>query len=689
MPTRLERILSIRAVILLVVVLPILAVATVLVWISSVTNRQISENLAGEIVQGTTARVTDEVTRYLSDAMQVSDRYARRVEHGRLPVRDNLQWWEQMMMDDLLTSPTIASICFGNIEGDATYFQRAHRRLELGRATGGNENGALEYEIDPTTRQFRYPPLRVYTYEPRKRPWYTAAMATPDAPMWTPIYFWFGDKGHDSETGTGYARVLKSPGTGEPAGVLVVDVTLHALSRFLRSMPVAQSGSVFIADDKGLLVALSAQDGNVTSTDGIRLPLHQADDPAIRAVASLVAGSETRSARATRMQIDGAPAHVQVTPLTPFPGIDWKLAIVLPESSFLDDAQRAQSRSVLLAMSAGCAGVVLGILMARRLSQPLVELTGHISRIGSGDLDSRLELRGTRELARLSDQLNQMASGLKDRMELQQSMELAKHVQQSLLPSATPSNTATAHGSMDIHGRSAYCDHTGGDYFDFIEFDHPLGKRTLIAVGDVTGHGIGAALLMATARGALRASVGNGARLNDVLARVNRVLAGGESHGLFMTLSLLVIDPAQGTARWASAGHDPALVYELGSDRFYELTGNDLPLGIEIDSTYHEHDACNIQPDSIIVVGTDGIWEALAASGNERFGKQRLRDVIRQRATMSAREIGDGIEAALNEYCGEGRLKDDVTYVVIRLQAASLPTSHPRECQLPITRSAT
>jgi serine phosphatase RsbU (regulator of sigma subunit) len=218
---------------------------------------------------------------------------------------------------------------------------------------------------------------------------------------------------------------------------------------------------------------------------------------------------------------------------------------------------------------------------------------------------------------------------------------------------------------LDIAASSRYCESTGGDYFDFIEVPNFESHKTLVVVGDVTGHGIGAAMMMSTARGAVRASCSGAPSLGHILTRVNGVLATGAERGMFMTLVLLFVDPQTGYATWASAGHDPVIVYHPDADSFEELRSGDMPLGIEPDIVCREFSRACATPGSIFLIGTDGIWEARNARG-EMFGKHRLREAIRNSAT-SAEAISNAIKGAMQAHLGGAPLRDDVTYVVLRV----------------------
>ena len=254
-----------------------------------------------------------------------------------------------------------------------------------------------------------------------------------------------------------------------------------------------------------------------------------------------------------------------------------------------------------------------------------------------------------------------MAKGLSHRLELEKALAVAEEVQQSLLPECDPSAPG-----LDIAGRTRYCDETGGDYFDFIDVTSRLSAHTLIAVGDVMGHGVASALLMASARAALRANAPEHLNLADLLTRVNRVLAGDARHNRFMTLALIVIDPINGAVRWASGGHDPTIVFHPATSSFTELEGSGIPLGIMEDAEYQQYETKGLAKGDVLVIGTDGIWESRNPAG-EFFGKDRLRDLMREHAAKPSHEIAALIQSTLVAFRGREGSEDDVTFVVVKI----------------------
>src|SRR5262249_50330259 len=151
----------------------------------------------------------------------------------------------------------------------------------------------------------------------------------------------------------------------------------------------------------------------------------------------------------------------------------------------------------------------------------------------------------------------------------------AMEVQQRLLPAKAPLVR-----DLDVAGHSTYCDETGGDYYDFLILDRAAPDAVLVALGDVMGHGVAAALVMAGARAVLRDRAMDSGSLADRMSRLNRLITADHQAKRFMTMHLSIIDGRSRTMRLVSAGHDPALVYDPAGQSFEEIGEADLPLGI-------------------------------------------------------------------------------------------------------------
>jgi len=245
---------------------------------------------------------------------------------------------------------------------------------------------------------------------------------------------------------------------------------------------------------------------------------------------------------------------------------------------------------------------------------------------------------------------------------IKQSLDLAREVQQNLLPNKSPQMER-----LDLAGRSIYCDETGGDYYDFIISDRGEKGHLTVAIGDVSGHGISSALLMAAVRSSLRQRLSQPGGIGDIISDVNRQLVQDvEDSGQFMTMFYLNIDETKMQAHWVRAGHDPAIFYDPATDAFEEFVGSGIALGIDEDWDYKEYSKTTLNRGQIIFLSTDGIWEALNRKG-EMFGKVRIHDIIRKNSSLSANEIINAMLKSLNSFQHGAQIEDDITLVVIKI----------------------
>jgi serine phosphatase RsbU (regulator of sigma subunit) len=341
---------------------------------------------------------------------------------------------------------------------------------------------------------------------------------------------------------------------------------------------------------------------------------------------------------------------------------DWLVSIVQPQSEFTQSLSDLVRERVLIVLVVGALAAALAVWRARGIVRPVAEVADAAHRLAEGDFSVRAAKSSDDEIGRLADAFNHMVPHLKERVDLQQSLAVAMEVQKSLLPAADPTPAR-----LDVAGRSRYCDATGGDYYDFLDIARVSDTGAMIAVGDVMGHGVASALLMATARAALRAHANDDPNLASLMMKVNRVLAADARHNRFMTMALVVIDPARGTARWASAGHDPTIVFHPDTNTFEEFEGGGVPLGMIEDEVYEQYSRDGLRAGDVLVIGTDGIWE-MANPENQLFGKDRLREIIRAHHARPAREIADTLERELAAFRGPASVQDDVTFVVIKIK---------------------
>ena len=250
----------------------------------------------------------------------------------------------------------------------------------------------------------------------------------------------------------------------------------------------------------------------------------------------------------------------------------------------------------------------------------------------------------------------------KERDRLRHSLELAKEVQQTLLPKSNPRIAG-----LEVAGKSIYCDETGGDYYDFIEFKGGANEKLGVVVGDVAGHGISSALLMATVRSALRQRLALPGSIAQIITDVNRQLVVDfADSGQFVTLFYLTLDPANQILEWVRAGHEPAIFYDPAADAFLELAGSGMALGVDKHCRFEENRMEGFRRGGIIVMGTDGVWEARNERGR-MFGLTAIYDVIRHKSAAGAVDIMEAIFGQIKNFQKAAEPEDDVTLVVVKL----------------------
>ena len=246
---------------------------------------------------------------------------------------------------------------------------------------------------------------------------------------------------------------------------------------------------------------------------------------------------------------------------------------------------------------------------------------------------------------------------LKEKMK---ALEVAREIQQKLLPQEIPQLQG-----WEVAAKTVYCEETGGDYFDFI-FRAGRTDQLGIVVGDVTGHGIGAALLMASVRAFIRGLFYQPFNLSEQITQVNKLLAEDTYQtGRFMTLCFLEIEAESNLIKWVRAGHDPAILYNPVTNEFSELKGEGLIMGVDKSYEYEQFQVKIPEPGTVILIGTDGIWEAKNKAG-VMFGKERVKDVIRSSSDKSSAEIIDALIRELQNFRKREDFEDDVTLVLIR-----------------------
>lgn len=290
----------------------------------------------------------------------------------------------------------------------------------------------------------------------------------------------------------------------------------------------------------------------------------------------------------------------------------------------------------------------LGYEMARVLGERLEQ--AHNSSI------RRLEERN-RQLQQALDDLHAAQAELVETRKLEHELTLAREIQVSLLPKALP-----AIAGYDFGARLEPMMQVGGDFYDFIPLDEThLG----IAVGDVSGHGVSAALIMAITVALLRAEACRGCSPAEVLTAVNSQLLKLGANRMFVTALYGTLDTASGAFTYARAGHEPLLVVSAeGEATCYQLAGQGRLLGL-FDAVALNDATIMVSPGSALLLYTDGVIEARSPA-REFYGEERLSELAAANYRITAQALCDRIIASVEQHTGQLPQSDDITVVGVR-----------------------
>jgi serine phosphatase RsbU (regulator of sigma subunit) len=247
-----------------------------------------------------------------------------------------------------------------------------------------------------------------------------------------------------------------------------------------------------------------------------------------------------------------------------------------------------------------------------------------------------------------------------NRERMERELELATEIQQRFQPSGPPIIEG-----YEFQGISFSCYEIGGDYYDFI----PRHDGTmLVALGDVSGKGTAAALLMSSLHAAIHGQVSAQTPLERTVTSINEYLVENTPNNRFVTLFIAELEPDTGYLKYINAGHNPPLIGRADGT-IEQLASGGLPLGLMGFAEY-EVGHVNLDPGDVLVVYSDGVTEANNLNEDE-FGMDRLQEVVQKHVAQSASRIRDRVESALSDFTGTAAPNDDITLVIVKKNEAA------------------
>lgn len=349
------------------------------------------------------------------------------------------------------------------------------------------------------------------------------------------------------------------------------------------------------------------------------------------------------------------------------PATGLRLAFVRRESEILAMLLRLNLVVFTAAVLGGVVLLFLVVSVVRRLTGPLQGLMSAASRVAQGDLEARAPDSDIEELAEVFTAFNGMVVDLRKHVEelqevtrrqerARRELEIAAEIQESFLVAAP----LAAGAGFEVHGSCREAGEVGGDFFDY--FPMP-GGRLAFCLGDVSGKGVPAALVMAVCRTLVRACAHLDPDPARCLQEVNGRLCEGNRLRMFVTCLYGVLDPSTGEVRLCNAGHLPPMLLRHGGAQALDRGGN-RPLGVRPDSVFRSQELVLERGEGICLF-TDGVSEALNPAG-ELYGMERLEQTLRRVADRGAGEVVRAVEGEVAAFADGAPVSDDLTLLVLR-----------------------
>jgi len=426
----------------------------------------------------------------------------------------------------------------------------------------------------------------------------------------------------------------------------------------LNAEPIAQELLVAIANSKSYPYLIEAASGVVLIDDG------KPDFTPPSAIGRLlIAPNGVDQYRGARNQ-DVIGAMVSVVLRDGQDVTNWAVVVEQPSAAAFASVRNSALLLALLVILMGALALLIAFRQAQRFLGPLKALRTGALALGAGELSYRIEPLGDDEMGDLAQTFNGMAEHLQESLDeieqqnvrLRRAMALARDIQIGLLPDRPPWNGE----EIAVFARSIPAYEVGGDFYSYLAMSE---GRAAIAIGDISGKGVGAALLMALTSSAVESQGRQVEHPAQVLTVLNNLLAPRlRANHMNAALLFVVIDPRERTLRVANAGMiAPVLVTARGS-HFIEVGG--LPLGSFVGAVYQEEVVSFTPGDSLLLV-SDGVVEA-HGPGNELFGFERLETTIAEARPGDVRELVELVLERVQQHMGDMEQHDDITIVAVR-----------------------
>ncbi len=455
-------------------------------------------------------------------------------------------------------------------------------------------------------------------------------------------------------------------------GVVTADIALHGLQQIVSAIRLYRSGYAFLISRNGVFI--THPDSRLVMTNSIFSIAEEKNSSLLRRIGKdMINGGEGLAALESGLLLPDK-CRLYYAPLS---SIGWSLGVVIPEHELLEGVHRLGRMVILIGLAGVFLMTIIVMLIARRITRPLKDLSAATVEIARGDLDAKLpDIQRGDEIGALARSFEEMRLALKDYIKhltettsakerIESELKIARNIQMSFLPRAFP--PLTGKNPMEISARLEPAREIGGDLYDYslIDDDH-----LFFAVGDVSDKGIPAALFMAVTKTLLKGIAETGLDPARILNRCNLELCGENDSMMFVTVFCGVLDLRTGRLKYSNAGHEPPVIVRRDAQPEFLPVPEGFLLGVEEESSYQTMEI-ELEPGDKLIVYTDGVTEAVNAAG-EFYSHANLMATVRSCWSLSVEGIATEILGSVKLFSLGIPQADDITVLALSFAGAEV-----------------
>ncbi len=509
-------------------------------------------------------------------------------------------------------------------------------------------------------------------YDYLNKDWYVIPRRS-NKPHWSAPYF---DAGGGNIRMVTYSRPMflrKSPSESlKIKGIVTADLSLDRLSLDVSDLFNGSSKYVFIISTDG--VFLANPDSRLLFQESLQELALKRQSSVLEQLAQLM-NTENSGFLDVGVELSGTDSYCAFHTIA---STGWKMGALFAKSDLFRASDELRQALVIIAAIGVLLLMAVSYLVARSFSKPIKRLVHATKNIGAGNLEFQtLEINRKDEIGTLAVAFDAMQKSLKDYIQqltkataekerIESELSIAASIQRSMLPPISP--TLGERQDLDVCALMQPAREVGGDFYDFFFMDK---DSVCLAIGDVSGKGVPAALFMSVTKYLVEATVSSEQKLDVALKQVNNLLLRNNESYMFVTIFLATLNLKTGLLTYSNCGHNPPLI--INADTMAQPVGESTGpiLGVLEDPKIWT-ETLQLDPNSILLTFTDGVTEAFNSS-EDLFGDERLVNAVSNAKELSVSGIVSEVMRNLKNFCGDSPQTDDITMLALRYKPKNRP----------------